>query len=218
MSDFALMRHNMVKGQLLPEGITNPFILDAFSSLPREAFVPRQLTHIAYMDSNFSISGDRVLLRPATLARLLQALNPSSKDKILYIACGSGYGPALLSSMGASVIALESKEILSQEAERILKELNLTSINVVLGPLEKGWEKEAPYTKILIEGCIEFLPDSLFQQLSKEGKIATLKGLNGADTKAILYVKEDSTLTEIYLFDAFAPKLSVFKKQKPFVF
>src|SRR3989337_728656 len=95
LSDFSLMRQNMVKGQLLPEGITDPGLIKAFSNIPREAFVPRQLSHVAYMDSNFSIGGDRVLLRPATLAKLLQALNPSSKDKILYIACGSGYGPAL---------------------------------------------------------------------------------------------------------------------------
>src|SRR3990167_8419524 len=122
LSDFALMRQNMAK----------------------EIFVPRQLSHVAYMDSNFPISGDRILLRPATLARLLQALNPSSMDKILYIAGGSGYGPALLSSMGATVVALESEEILSQEAERILKELNLTSINIVLGPLENGWAGDAP--------------------------------------------------------------------------
>ncbi|HBG34449.1 MAG TPA: protein-L-isoaspartate O-methyltransferase [Holosporales bacterium] len=213
LSDFALMRQNMVKGQLLPEGITDLSLIKAFSNIPKEIFVPRQLSHVAYMDSNFPISGDRILLRPATLARLLQALNPSSMDKILYIAGGSGYGPALLSSMGATVVALESEEILSQEAERILKELNLTSINIVLGPLENGWAGDAPYSKIMIEGCIETLPDSLFQQLNEGGKIATVK-----ETKGILYVKEDSTLTEMSLFDAFAPKLLVFKKQKPFIF
>src|SRR3990167_2530378 len=124
MPDFSLMRQNMVKGQLLPEDVTNSLVLNAFRAIPRELFVPRQLSHVAYMDANFSISGDRILLRPASLARLIQALNPSKEDKILYVASGSGYGPALLSSLGATVVALESEEALSQKAENILRELS----------------------------------------------------------------------------------------------
>lgn len=218
MSDFVLMRQNMVKGQILPEEVTHPLVLEAFLKVPKEAFVTRQLSHVAYMDENFPLSANRILLRPAALARLLQALNPSQGDKILYIACGSGYGPALLNYMGAHVVALESEASLSQEAERIIQELNMPSIEIILGPLEEGWEAGAPYDKMLIEGGIEFVPEILVKQLKDGGLIATLKRTKEGSAKAFLYIKEGSTFTEICLFDAFAPLLKVFKKEKPFVF
>ncbi|MBL8676910.1 MAG: hypothetical protein JNJ47_05770 [Alphaproteobacteria bacterium] len=186
--------------------------------MPKEAFVPRQLSHIAYIDENFPLSAHRVLLRPATLARLLQALSPSREEKILYIACGPGYGPALLNHMGARVVALESETSLFQEAKHIIQELNLSSIEIVLGPLEEGWEMEAPYDKMLIEGSIEFVPKTLAKQLKEGGIIATLKQVREGSVKAFLYIKEGSTFTEICLFDAFAPLLKVFKKEKSFIF
>jgi len=218
MSDFVLMRQNMVKGQILPEEVTHPLVLEAFLKVPKEVFVPRQLSHIAYMDENFPLSANRVLLRPATLARLLQALNPSQGDKILYIACGSGYGPALLNHMGAHVVALESELSLSQEAERVIQELNMPSIEIILGPLEEGWEAGAPYDKMIIEGGTEFIPETLLKQLKNGGVIATLKRVKKGSVKAFLYIKEGSTFTEICLFDAFAPLLKVFKKEKSFIF
>ncbi|MBY0272176.1 MAG: protein-L-isoaspartate O-methyltransferase [Alphaproteobacteria bacterium] len=218
MSDFALMRQNMVKGQILPEEVTHLLVLEAFSKVPKEAFVPRQLSHIAYIDENFPLNANRVLLRPAVLARLLQALNPSQGDKILYIACGSGYGPALLNNMGAHVVALESDTSLSQEAERVIQELKMPLIEVVLGPLEEGWEAEAPYDKMFIEGSVEFIPETLLKQLKDGGSIVTLKRIKEGCVKAFLYIKKGSTFTEICLFDAFAPLLKVFKKEKPFIF
>lgn len=218
MSDFVLMRQNMLRGQILPVGVTHPLVLEAFLKVPKETFVPRQLSHIAYMDKNFPLNANRVLLRAAILARLLQALNPSQRDKILYIACGSGYGSALLNDMGAHVVALESEPSLSQEAERVIQELNIPSIKVVLGPLEEGWEAEVPYDKMLIEGSVEFIPEVLVKQLKEGGIIATLKRTKEGSVKAFLYIKEDSTFTEIYLFDAFAPLLKAFKKEKTFIF
>lgn len=218
MSDFALMRQNMVNGQILPENVTNPFVIEGFSKIPREKFVPRQLSRIAYMDAHFPLNAGRFLLRPATLGRLLDALNPTSSDKILYVASGTGYGPALLSLMGAHVIALDSEETLTQKAERVLHELNFSSIEIVLGPLEEGWEKEAPYDKMMIEGGIDIIPDALVFQLKEGGEIVTFRQRKPRGMEAIKYVKRDGVFTEIPLFDAYAPRLEAFHQQKRFIF
>lgn len=218
MSEFESMRQNMVKGQVLPENVTNPFILDALLNVPREKFVPRQLSHIAYMDANFPFTIDRFLLRPATLARLLEALNPQPLESILYVAAGTGYGPALLSQMGIRVISLDSEENLTQKAERLVQDLKLASVEVVLGPLTEGWAKEAPYDKVVIEGCVDLIPDSLRLQLKEGGVLVTLKHRKERGTYALKCVKQDDVFTEIPLFDAFAPRLKAFRKGKPFIF
>lgn len=218
MSDFVIMRQNMVKGQILPENITNPLVLDAFLAIPRERFIPRQLRRVAYMDANFSFHKGRFLLRPSILARLIEAVNPKASDKILYIGGGTGYGPALLSQIGAYIIALESETFFTQEAEHLVQELKLSSIEVILDSLTDGWEKEKPYDKILIEGCIDFIPKSIFSQLKEGGWIITFKERKKGGSEVVKFEKQKDVLTEISLFDAFAPRLEPFCKKKQFVF
>lgn len=171
MSDFMLMNQNMVQGQIIPENVVNPRLIDAFLHIPREKFVPRQLARIAYMDANFPLTKGRCLLRPITLARLLQALDPQPLENILYIAGGTGYGPALLSRMSAHVIALDCEETLTQHTEKLVHDLNLPSIEIILGPLREGWEAKAPYDKIFIEGCVDSIPRHLLSQLKEGGEI-----------------------------------------------
>ena len=218
MSDFLVMRQNMVKGQIIPENVFNPLLIDAFLQIPREKFVPRQLARIAYMETTFLLKKGRCLLRPATLARLLEALDPQPYEKILYVAGGTGYGPALLSKMSIHVIALDSEEALTQEAEHLVQELKLSSFEVVLGPLREGWETQAPYDKILIEGCVDFIPQRLISQLKEGGQCVTIKYQNGKERIAIKVEKNKDTFTEIFLFDAFAPRIQSFRKQTPFIF
>jgi protein-L-isoaspartate(D-aspartate) O-methyltransferase len=213
MPQFESMRHHMVKRQLLPEGVTNPAVLEAFSEIAREKFVPQSLARIAYMDAHFPLNKRRFLLRPATLARLLEACRFLPSHKILYIGCGSGYGPALLAHMGLSGIALDCEDIFTQETERLLQELEYSSLGVVLGPLEEGWKTAGPYDRIFVEGAIDFLPEMLAAQLKKEGELIALNPRG----KAIKYVKKDR-LSEIYLFDASGPHLPGFKTQKIFDF
>jgi protein-L-isoaspartate(D-aspartate) O-methyltransferase len=218
MSDFLMMRKNMVKGQVEPENVTHPLLLDALFSLPREKFVPHQLARMAYVDMDFPLGKGRYLLRPAILARLLEALTPQPSDKILYIAGGTGYGPALLNKAVAHIIALDCEESLTQEAERLITELHFSSLKVVLGPLIKGWEEEAPYDKILIEGCIDFIPKNLTAQLKDGGQLITIKYHKTKERTAIKMEKKQNVVTEHFLFDAFAPRLTAFKAQKAFVF
>lgn len=218
MSDFLMMRQNMVKGQVEPENVTHPFLLEALFTIPREKFVPHQLARIAYMDKDFPLGKNRFLLRPALLARLLEALNPQPSDKILYIAGGTGYGPTLLSKIGAQIIALDCEETLTQEAERLVNALGLSSIKVVLGPLIEGWKQEALYDKILIEGCVDLIPRNLIAQLKEGGQLITIKDHKTKESAAIKIDKKQRCITERFLFDAFAPRLICFQAQKTFVF
>lgn len=218
MSDFFTMRYNMLEGQILPENVSHPLLINALRTIPREKFVPCQLARIAYMDTNFPLKKDRFLLRPATLARLLEALNPQLSDNILYIAAGTGYGPALLNDMAAHIVALDAEETFTQEAERLVTELNLSSIEVVLGPLREGWERQAPYDKILIEGCVNVIPMKIASQLREGGQLITIKYHKGKERAAVKVDKKQGVFTESFLFDAFAPRLTSFQEQKTFVF
>lgn len=217
MPNFEAMRHTMVQCQVLPEGVKNPLLIEALLRIPRENFVPHPLASIAYMDANFPIFKGRVLLRPAFLACLLTACNFTPSDKVLYIACGTGYGPALLGAMGLHVIAVDAEDVLTQEAERILSDLQLMSVTVMLGPLDEGWKKEAPYDRIIIEGVVDFIPDALVSQLKEGGEIATLTQDKDLGSRAVKYVKKGKILIQTFLFGAYGPHLEAFQEKKSFV-
>lgn len=139
-------------------------------------------------------------------------------DRVLYIGGGTGYGPALLGKMVAHITALDSEEELTQQAERDVNELGLSNVQVALGPLEEGWEANAPYHKILIEGGIETIPRNLIAQLKDGGRLVTIKHQSEKQSTAIKIVKKQKVMTESYLFDAFAPRLKAFQEEKAFVF
>ena len=77
MTDFAAQRTKMIDSQIRTEDVTDREVIAAMGSVAREKFVPARLTDLAYIDQDLPIAGagagDRFLLKPATLARLLQA-------------------------------------------------------------------------------------------------------------------------------------------------
>lgn len=218
MSDFLLMRKNMVKGQILPQGISNPNLIEAFLKVPREKFFPRQLSLIAYMDQDLPLQNNRFILRPSTLSGLFSTLDPLPTDSILYVGSGVGYGPAILGKMGSKVIALDAEEQLTQEAEKIIGDLEIPSVKVVLGKLCEGWKSDMLYDKILIEGCIDFIPQSLISLLKEGGTIITIMQPENTTMKCVKFIKKEGVMSKLCLFDVFAPRLKSFKKDIPFIF
>jgi len=73
MTDFAVARHNMVESQIRTNRVTDPALLDALAALPRELFVPAERRGTAYIDEDLRLSGERFMMEPMVLARLLQA-------------------------------------------------------------------------------------------------------------------------------------------------
>ena len=107
MTDFEVMRDNMVDGQILPNNVTRPALISSMSTLPRECFVTKSRRSVAYLDADIEVAPDRYLMRPWVFARLVEALTPTMDDIALYIGCGSGYGVSVLASLCSTVIGLE---------------------------------------------------------------------------------------------------------------
>ena len=65
--DFAAARAAMVENQLRPQGVSDPAVLDAMGSVPREKFLPPQTRPLAYVDRAVSMGDRRFLPEPAVL-------------------------------------------------------------------------------------------------------------------------------------------------------
>src|SRR5436305_10068540 len=134
MSLHDIARVNMIESQLRPNKVTDERIIEAFSRLRRELFVPEHLRGVAYVDEDLPLGRGRYLMEPMVAARLLQALMPDRKETALVVGAGVGYEAALLASLTRSVIALDADEELARLGRAALVEPRIASVVAVEAP------------------------------------------------------------------------------------
>lgn len=165
---FSAARQHMVDSQIRPNKVTDPALLAALGSIPRERFLPTARQALAYADEDVPLGNGRVLIEPLVIARLLQTAQPRAGERALVVAAGTGYGAALLAGCGCRVTALEEDASLAAHARETLMEL-APGVAVVTGPIAAGWTAAAPYDLIVIEGAVPEIPPALAEQLRNEG-------------------------------------------------
>lgn len=222
MSRFSVARQNMVDGQIRPNGVINPRILEAFQTIPRERFVPEAVQPIAYFDEDLKIDhAGRFLLEAVTHARILEALSPTTNDLVLDVGGTGGYAAAILSKLAATVIALECDESYLKKAQDTWDELALTNIVGVHGALAQGYQKHAPYDLVIINGSVAFVPETLIGQLKPGGRLACVirrpGDLNGQVT---IFESHDTGqgYSSLVLFEAGCPYVPGFLPTPAFSF
>lgn len=217
--DFARARRNMVEGQLRPNGVVDPRLLEAMQSLPREEFLPPSLRARAYLDEDIPLDAGRWLMEPLVLARLVQAASPSATDRVLVVAAGAGYGAALMGRLAGEVTALETPERVDA-LRRAIARFAPRTVTAVAGPLSDGWPPNAPYDVILVEGGVASIPEALKSQLAERGRLVAVEGSGrpGVLGRAVRLLRLGSSVTPLPLFEAGTPLLPEFRRSPGFVF
>ena len=218
-SSFATARKTMVDCQLRPSKVTDQFILDAFMTIPREDFVGKQQRALAYVDEDLPLSGGRCLMEPMVLARLLQALEIRADDSVLIVGAGCGYGTAVAAKLAGSVIAIETRANLVDKAQDVLVSIGIDNAAIVKSRLVDGYPEEGPYDRILIEGGVETVPDSLLKQLTPKGRLAAIyRKPSHPVGVASVWTRSGKEFTRTPLFDARVPNLDEFNAKVEFSF
>jgi protein-L-isoaspartate(D-aspartate) O-methyltransferase len=217
MADFVSERRHMVDGQIRPNDVTDLRVITAMLEVPREHFVPPASAGLAYLDRDLTAGegGSRRLLKPMVLAKLLNAAEVSSTDRVLDVGCGCGYTAALLARIAGQVVALEQDPGLAKAAKAELSAL--PNVSVVTGPLVAGWPQSAPYDLILLEGATEIEPQAFCSQLKDGGRLLCILG-SPPGAKAMLYRRSGTELAGRAIFDAAATLLPGFAKAPAFAF
>ena len=172
--EYEVLRRRMVDEQLVPRGIGEQRVLDAFLEVPREIFVPAWLRDEAYSDEPLPTKDGQTISQPYIVAYMTEMLAlPSDREcKILEVGVGSGYQAAILAWMGHKVVGVERLASLASFAEGNLVHLPYgRKIKVVVGDGTLGWSKEAPFDGILVTAAAPEIPGPLIDQLAKGGKM-----------------------------------------------
>ena len=217
MFDAANARRLMVEGQVRTADVTDPELIAAMLTLPREQFVPPALAPLAYLDGDLPLGKGRALLKPMVLAKMIQAARIAPADRVLDVGCGTGYSSAVLGRLAAAVVALEVDADLARQAKANLAAVGADKVEVVVGPLAAGWPAGAPYDVILLNGATEVTPETLGRQLKPDGRLLCVHGGSPA-SKAVVYYPAEGRLVGRPAFDAAAPVLPGFAAEPAFVF
>lgn len=217
--DYADARKRMVDGQLRPNKVTDPRLLEAMRELPRERFLPRAVVSRAYADEDVPLPGGRAMLEPMVLARLLQLAAVRPGDRALVVGAGTGYGAAVLARMGARVIALEADEPLLAIARSALPGcLPAGAVRLEAANPAQGFAAGAPYDVILIEGEVPEIPAVLSGQLAEGGRLVGVVGEGRRNGRAVLGQRLGGGFTTTAVFDCAVAPVPAFARAVGFVF
>ena len=223
MTDFAAARANMVESQIRPNKVTDPALIRALATLPRERFVPAERRPLAYVDEDLALGGGRFLMEPMVLARLIQTAAPEAGEIALVVGCGTGYAAAVLSRVCEMVIGVESDKALAGRAAATLTDLGIDNALIVEGPAHAGYPNQAPYDVILFDGAVPAFPDTVAAQCAEGGRmVGVLTGGNPDRNRGVglatVGTNFGGTVSNRAVFDANVPPLPEFAEENVFSF
>jgi protein-L-isoaspartate(D-aspartate) O-methyltransferase len=217
MTDYKTARTAMVDCQIRPSDVTKYPILEAFLTTPREAYVPAEMRYIAYTGEHLNLGNGRTLMDARTFAKMLDVLNVQADELVLDLGCGFGFSTAILASMAEAVVSVESDTQMAADASVILSEQSIDNTYVTNGTLTDGNAKNGPYDVIILQGSVDFIPDTLIKQLKDGGRICAIFRDKSYGECRIGY-KSHKKLSWRSVFNASAPLIDGFETKPEFKF
>jgi protein-L-isoaspartate(D-aspartate) O-methyltransferase len=147
-------------------------IIDAFRRVKREDFVTMQYKNYSYVDEPLPILEGQTISQPYTVAAMTEALQPEKGQRILEVGTGSGYQAAILAEIvgkSGKIVTTERLERLVDFASSNLRKAGYTNVVVVNCDGSRGYEKEAPYDRIIVTASSPDIPKPLIEQLKVSG-------------------------------------------------
>lgn len=221
MTDFATARQKMVDGQIRPSDVTDLRIIDAMLAVPREAFVPSDRQGLTYLDLDVEVSdgrgAKRYLIKPAVIARMLQAAGIEAANRVLVVGCATGYSAALAARLAAQVVATEADAGLADAATATLKSLGITNVTVVSASAAAGAPAQAPFDAIILDGATQVPLDALYRQLAEGGRLVGVFA-TAQPPRAEIVTRSPGDYGTRAIFDAYAPVLPGLERAATFTF
>ena len=191
---------------LREKGFTDERLLTAFDKVDRHLFLDSFLWDKAYEDTALHIYCDQTISQPSTVAFQTMLLQVKPGDKVLEIGTGSGFQAAILGAMGARVFSVERHLELYSRAKNILQQIN-DRIILRFGDGFQGFEKYAPYDKIIVTCGAPEIPEALLHQLKPNGIMVIPVGTDSQVMKRITKIDDEHFKEEEFGNFNFVPML-----------
>ena len=150
-------------------GVLDKKVLDAMERVDRKNFVTSVFSEKAYDDTPLPIACGQTISQPTVVGLMTQALQVTSRDKVLEVGTGSGYQAAILSLLARRVYTVERHSLLVNNASKVFQKLNISNITTICADGGYGLEQQAPFDRIIVTAASDDPPASLLSQLKIGG-------------------------------------------------
>jgi protein-L-isoaspartate(D-aspartate) O-methyltransferase len=182
--ELAHQRALMVERHVASRGIRDERILQAMREVPRHLFVPSVVVSKAYGPAALPIGARQTISQPYAVARMIELLELTGKEKVLEIGTGTGYQAVVLSKLAAKVFSIERVNELALRAAELIRQLKIYNATVKVFDGTYGWSDQAPFDRIIVAASAPEVPEPLLQQLTRTGKMVIPIGPESAQRLA----------------------------------
>lgn len=204
--DYAQARELMVEQQVRPWDVLDPRVLGVLSSMPRELFVPRAYSGVAYADVALPLGYGESMLKPVIAGRALQALLPTDEEDVLEIGTGSGYVTACLAQLARDVVSVEQHPDFTDAARPRLVQAGLANVRLESADAFT-WNTERRFDAICVTGAVSAIPQRFVTWLKPGGRLFVVRGRAPA-MEAVLVRNEGGEPRIESLFETVIPYLA----------
>jgi len=163
---------------LVREGwLKTPRIIEAFEKIKRIDFLTENLKNLSELNEALPIGHNQTISQPLVVAFMLELLEAREGEKILDVGSGSGWTSALLAQIvgkKGKVIGMEIVPELAEFGRKNIEKYNFIKkgiVKIICGDGSKGYQKEAPFDKILVSAEAKKCYQAWKEQLKIGGKI-----------------------------------------------
>ena len=186
VSDPAQIRMEFVL-RMRERGVANLDVLRALETVPRENFVPRRYSDLAWRDLSLPIACGQVMPEPYVVARMMEALELSEDHEVLEIGAGSGYSTAILARLAGTVVSYERYRTLALEAQGRLAAAGIDNVALHCGDGLAADGVEGQFDRIVIHLSLQEIPQQFLSRLKPGGRIVAARPVQ-AGQEAGLYL------------------------------
>lgn len=177
---------------LRSRGVTDGRVLSAMERIDRGLFVRGIFAERAYEDMPLPIACGQTISQPSVVGLMTQALNVTSRDKVLEVGTGSGYQAAVLSLLARRVYTVDRHRRLVAEARQVFDALGLPNVTTFTADGSFGLPDQAPFDRILVTAAAEDPPGPLLAQLRIGGIMIVPVGQSDAVQSLIRVTRTDA--------------------------
>lgn len=204
--EMEIARGQMIRQQIRPAEVLDGHVLQIFSELARDEFVPAKYQELAYADTQIPLAHGECMMMPSVEGRLLQALDVKASDSVLEIGTGSGYLTACLGKLGVRVTSIDIHEDFIKSAREKLADSRIANCSLQC----MDATKELPageFDVIAITGSMPLYDSRYAKTLKKDGRLFVIVGSEPL-MKAQLVTRVSTTEFQIEtLFETSIPPL-----------
>lgn len=191
----------MVYNQLIPSGITDEKVINAFLKVLRHKFIISKWKEVAYSDSilpilntEMFVDDNRFVMSPLALAKMLQFAEIKPNYKVLDFSCNTGYSSIIVSNIAKEVSAVDIDKRLLKIG--ISKELLDQAGGCISFKLLENFKENIEDTKfdiVIVNGIMNKIPKFLENMIAEGGKIVLIEKDNNI-ARIVKYIKHNEKL------------------------